>query len=177
MLEHRGDRDRAALADEHGPAEVASRARAAAWSPGGRSACMLGRPSPRFWTSTRDAGRRDRAGRSRGSARRCRSGSWFATSRQLTLAWAWAGMIVLLPSPWKPPQMPLTSSVGRAPRRSRTVKSGLADERRDARSAPVGLLVEGQLRRARSRSASSSGDDLVVEARDADPAVRALQRR
>ena len=50
------------------------------------------------------------------------AGSWAVTSRQLTLAWAWAGMIVLVPSPWNPPHRPFTSSVGRAPRRSRTLK-------------------------------------------------------
>jgi hypothetical protein len=37
------------------------------------------------------------------------------------LAWAWAGMMVFVPSPTNPPQMPFTSSVGRAPFRSRTV--------------------------------------------------------
>src|SRR6478609_1374568 len=51
-----------------------------------------------------------------------RSGSWAATSRQLILAWAWAGMIVLLPSPVNPAQMPLTSSVGRVARRSSVEK-------------------------------------------------------
>ena len=35
-----------------------------------------------------------------------------------TLACAWAGMIVFVPAPWKPPHRPLTSSVGRVARRS-----------------------------------------------------------
>ena len=48
-------------------------------------------------------------------------GSWSATSRQLTLAWAWAGMMVLAPSPVNPPHRPLTSSVGRIDLRSRVV--------------------------------------------------------
>ena len=70
-----------------------------------------------------------------------RSGSWLATSRQVILAWARPGMIVLLPSPEKPPQIPFTSSVGRAPRRSVVVQpdsptsAGTSSSRRSASSS------------------------------------------
>ena len=46
------------------------------------------------------------------------SGSWSGTRRQLTFALARAGMMVFAPSPWKPPEMPQQSSVGRAQMRS-----------------------------------------------------------
>jgi hypothetical protein len=48
------------------------------------------------------------------------SGVWSGTSRIEIFALAREGMIVFAPSPWKPPQMPFTSSVGRAHMRSRT---------------------------------------------------------
>ena len=109
------------------------------------------------------------------NAAKIRSGSWSATSRQLILAWAWAGMIVLLPSPWKPPQMPLTSSVGRA----RGVRGSSSRPRRGARAGragQVGGLVERQLG-DRLASSSRQLSDVVVEARHVDAAVRALERR
>ena len=48
-------------------------------------------------------------------------GSWFGTSRMLTLAMAMAGSTVLAPSPVKPDNKPFTSNVGRAHVRSRVV--------------------------------------------------------
>ena len=48
-------------------------------------------------------------------------GSWFGTSRMLTLAIATAGSTVLAPSPVKPDSRPFTSKVGRAHTRSSVV--------------------------------------------------------
>ena len=110
------------------------------------------------------------------SASKTRSGSWAVTSRQLTFAWAWAGMIVFVPAPWNPPQMPLTSSVGRAPLRSSDAEPGLAGERRHADLRPVRLLVERQRVEQRALLVGQ-GDDVVVEAGDEDPAVGTLERR
>ena len=52
------------------------------------------------------------------------AGSWPATRRHETLAWALAGMIALRPSPVAPLHMPSISRVGRAQARSRGVNSG-----------------------------------------------------
>ena len=99
---------------------TASSARAAAWAIGWSIGVWLGRPLPRSWTVTVTPGGAISVTKSRNRSKMT-AGSWAATSRQLTLAWAWAGMIVLAPAPWKPPQMPLTSRVGRVARRSSVV--------------------------------------------------------
>ena len=52
------------------------------------------------------------------SAAATSAGSWFATSRNDSLACASLGMTVLLPGPVCPPHIPLTSAVGRAQIRS-----------------------------------------------------------
>ena len=85
-------------------------------------------------------------------------------------------MIVFDPSPWKPPQIPLTSRVGRAPIRSSVVKpaSPTSDPRPEC--ARHASSSNGRAANA-SRSAVGQADDVVVEARDADPPVRALERR
>ena len=85
-----------------------------------------------------------------------RSGSCAATSRQLTLAWAWAGMIVLLPSPVNPPQMPLTSSVGRVARRSSVEKPASPTRAGSPRWAWYAASSKGNAARA-ALSASDSG--------------------
>ena len=72
------------------------------------------------------------------------------------MAWAWAGMMVLLPSPWKPPQMPLTSSVGRAPRRSRVVKPASPNSAGTPIAARYASSSNGSAANA-ARSASVSG--------------------
>jgi len=75
-----------------------------------------------------------------------------ATSRHVILAWACPGMMVLLPSPEKPPQIPLTSSVGRAPRRSMVVQPDSPTSAGTSSSA---------------RSASSSNGRAAIAARSA----------
>ena len=105
-----------------------------------------------------------------------RSGSWSGTSRQLTLAWAWAGMIVFEPSPWKPPQIPLTSRVGRAPIRSSVVKPASPTSARRPECVTPRLVVERQ-GGERLALPVRQADDVVIEARDADPPVRTLERR
>ena len=75
-------------------------------------------PKERTETST-GAGAGSRAQRSNSGS--SRAGSWSATSRNDTLAWAVAGMMVLVPAPLNPPQMPLMSAVGRPDIRSRGV--------------------------------------------------------
>ena len=162
------DRDRAALADvDRRPRRRSPRApgpRPA--SPGGRSASGSGGRRRGSVTVGRHAGRGDRLDVGRGTASKIRSGSWAATSRQLTLAWAWAGMIVLLPSPWKPPHMPLTSSVGRAAAALERRVAGLADERRQPELGAVGRLVERQRGEAPPGRPRVERHDVVVEARD-----------
>ena len=100
------------------------------------------------------------------SASKIRSGSWFGTSRQLILAWAWAGMIVFEPSPWNPPQMPVDVErrPGAAPLERR--EAGLADELRQAEPRAVRLLVERQRGELRALLVGER-HDVVVEARDA----------
>ena len=84
--------------------------------------------------------------------------------------------MVLAPSPWKPPQMPFTSSVGRAPRRSSGRKSGFAEQLRHADAVRDDRLLERQ-------SAElivpplRDGQHLVVEAGHRHRAVLALQGR
>ena len=80
----------------------------------------------------------------------------------------------MLPSPLKPPQMPLTSRVGRIARRSRVVKPASPTSAGRPSRARYSPSSNGSAASA-ARSSSDSGDDVVVEARDADPAVRALQ--
>ena len=72
----------------------------------------------------------------------------------MSLAWAFAGMIVLEPSPWKPPQMPLTSSVGRPPaaRASRS-RARRKHRHRWSRDTPPRRTGARRTRRGRSRSA------------------------
>src|SRR4029453_18397671 len=84
------------------------------WSRGVRAG--LTPPKERTETSTWP-GARSRTQRSNSGS--SRAGSWSATRRNDTLAWASAGMMVLDPTPVKPPQMPLTSAVGRPDIRSR----------------------------------------------------------
>ncbi len=67
-----------------------------------------------------------------------------ATRRVLILAWACAGMMVLLPSPWKPPQMPLTSSVGSGAAALEHAEVGLTEQLRDTEVRAEGFLVERQ---------------------------------
>ena len=55
-------------------------------------------------------------------ASRTSRASWSATSRKDSLACASFGMMVLPPGPVCPPQMPLTSAVGRAQIRSSVLK-------------------------------------------------------
>ncbi len=85
-------------------------------------------------------------------------------------------MIVLAPSPEKPPQMPLTSSVGRALRRSIVVQPDSPTSAGTSSSARSASSSNGSAAIA-ARSASDSSDDVVVEAGDANPAVRTLERR
>ena len=123
-----------------------------------------------------DALRRDRHDVVAQRARRSCRGSMSATRRHETLACAWAGMIVLEPSPWKPPQMPLTSSVGRAPLRSSGRKSGSPKSECRPCSLHEFRLVERQPREllvvARRQRAN-----LVVEAGHGDRTVVVLQPR
>ena len=85
-------------------------------------------------------------------------------------------MIVLLPSPWKPPQRPLTSRVGRVAAPLERREPDLADERRQPELARGTPSSSNGSAASAARSASVSGDDVVVEARDPDPAVGALER-
>src|SRR5581483_7757674 len=96
-------------------------ARRAACTAGWSIGVTTGRPPFSTCTSTRTAGG---AALRRASATSAAisSGSWSGTRRQLILAPACAGMIVLLPGPEYPPQMPLTSRVGRSHIRSSGVQ-------------------------------------------------------
>ena len=83
--------------------------------------------------------------------------------------------MVLEPSPWKPPQMPLTSRVGRAPRRSRGRNPGSPKSAGHAQLGREVGFVERQSRELlvlpwRQRA------HLVVEARHGDGAVLVLER-
>src|SRR5438105_11994202 len=84
------------------------------------------------------------------------SGSWFGTSRHEILAPAVAGMIVFEPGPEYPPQMPLNSSVGRAPSSSGTAQpcsptvAGTPPARRRNSESSYGM-------RAKNARSSASG--------------------
>ena len=117
------------------------------------------------------------AARSPGSASNSLSPSWSGTSRQLTLAWAWAGMIVFEPSPVKPPQIPLTSSVGRMPDALEDREARLAGDERGHADLAAGKRLSSNGRQLISnRSSCDGGDDVVVEARDQDGPVVGLER-
>ena len=114
------------------PGRTSPRARAAAacvagWSIGVR----LGRPPPRYWTVVGHARRGDLLDVRARTPRRSVSGSCAATSRQLTLAWAWAGMIVLraLALEAAPDAVDVERRARAAPLEGR--EAGLADERRE----------------------------------------------
>ena len=85
------------------------------------------------------------------------AGSWWATSRNETLACASRGTIVLAPGPVWPPHMPLTSAVGRAQIRSRVLKpASPAVARLWPASASQSFSSNGS-RANRSRSCRVSG--------------------
>ena len=93
------------------------------------------------------------------------AGSWSATSRQLTLAWAWAGMIVLEPVALEaaPDAVDVEGRAGRLGARGSSSRP-----RRRARRRPVAARNASSSKgSARHRACSVVGqlDDLVVEAR------------
>ena len=94
----------------------------------------------------------------------------------MILAPARPGMIVLVPSPEKPPQMPFTSSVGRAPRRSSVVQPDSPTSAGTSSSARSASSSNGRAAIA-VRSSWAERHDVVVEAGDADPPVGPLEAR
>ena len=142
----------------------------AGWSVGARS----GRPPPSETTSTRTPGGAIASTWSRSRAK-IRSGSWSATSRHVILAWARPGMIVLLPSPCEAAPDPVDVEGRAGPASLQRGPARLPDEGRHVEGGAVGLVVERQPREG-GPVGLGEGDDVVVEAGDADPAVGALER-
>ena len=97
------------------------------------------------------------------------------TSRADSLAWAWAGMMVLVPSPWKPAHMPQMSRVGRAPRRTTGMRPGSPNSSDTPMLAAKACLVEGQRREGLVLGRAEVAD-VVVEARHGDATLAVTQR-